>query len=267
MVAICRVTLLCLVSIGALVPGGRSGFAETIAKPDPKKLVQGLYLHLHEAYAPGFEFSTDRPTVTSAAVAYIFLAGHRDEFQGRELSSPILRKSLRRVRGAQRPDGSFASSEAEAGHVFEATVSAILALRAAKNPDDQDAIRRALQWLEKVDVPDEDALAQFLKYLAIHGDEEVRGDPAPQLAAWSKSLSGSAEPETASLGLWAGALARRASESLGTQGAPLDRAAGWDDMARRAAERLRQSRESRNVLGACIAARTLHQVILARERK
>jgi hypothetical protein len=247
--------------------GTPSAFAEPDRKIDPKSLIQHFHVWLYEQFKPDFLFSEQDPVSTSAAAAHVLLDSHRDEFRGQELSSPMIRRSIDRVRKAQLPDGSFGKENAPREERLAATVAAVLALRATANPDYEKAISGATNWLELQEDRQLDPARQFLKFLALSGEDKIDATEADRLLRLASAMRVDADSEVASLGFLCSALLRSACE-LGR--IPEEKARdlpNWQFLAEQAGALLLSFLEAKNVRGACIAARALHYCLVANERK
>ncbi len=248
---ICNHLIISIALVGLAIP--------TVVWPaSPKKLIQGYYKHLYETYKPAFEFPDENRVAVSGAVAFIYLAGHRAEFRGRELSSPIIRRSIERVLQAQADDGSFRESKEGVTGTLESTVAAVLALQASGNSDYQEKIANALKWLQNVRIPKDNARGQSLRFLASTWNRKLDSANTKQLAAWAATLLEDQTQETKVLGLLCAAMARNAATSESK------RIPNWEAIRARAGKRLEDFQSSENILGACIAVRALHYCFLNR---
>ena len=242
--------------------------AEADYQPGPKQLIQGYYKHLYESYKPDFVFSESDPVAASAAVAYIFLAGHRDEFRGRELSSPIIRRNIAKVREAQGANGSFGNSESHPVEQLGCTAASILALEATANPAYADSIRKARAWVTALPEDQLNSSAQLLRTLALHGEGKQDAARATRLARLSKQMEASKSPEESCLALLSAAIVR-SSADLGSEVSQddLKRVPDWQSIGDAARGMLAQFQKDKNVPGACIAVRVLHHYLAAQKRK
>ncbi|MDA0837315.1 MAG: hypothetical protein O3B01_05145 [Planctomycetota bacterium] len=237
-------------------------------KMGPRKLIQAYYTHLYESYKPEFKFSEgrDRELIAAGAVAYIFLAGHRDEFQGNELASPIIRKSIQGVKAAQSPDGSFGENEAGPDRV-NPTAIAVLALTAASNPDYSPLIQKAESWLRNLNDDRLDVSGRFLKLLALNKGTISAQSALPVLALLLEMKSDNT-PEVQALTLLGSALIREFSEGGGViEKNKLEQIPQWDALTDQATKSLSGFIANKQVSGACIAVRTLHSCMYAQKRK
>ncbi|MDP6112081.1 MAG: hypothetical protein QGG53_09460 [Planctomycetota bacterium] len=231
----------------------------------PKKLIQGYYKHLYENYKPEFRFSVKREALTAGAVAYIFLAGHRGEFQGNELSSPMIRKSIQRLKAAQLPDGSFGKSEADVDRVSPTVVS-ILALNATTNPDYSKMLTKAEAWLKNVSDDRLDSTNRFLKLLALNKGV-FTSQSAPSVLTLLSDMKTGDSPETQALVLLGSALIRELSETgTGIDKNKIGHLPQWAALTRQAAGKLSEFKSDKNVPGACIVVRILHHCMYAQKR-
>jgi hypothetical protein len=232
----------------------------------PKQLIQDYYKHLYETYKPDFKFSEDRGIVAAGAVACIFLAGHRDEFQGSELASPMIRKSIQRVRAAQLADGSFGKSKSDLDRVIPTAV-AMLALTATCNHDYSPLIKKAESWLKNLNDDRLDVSGRFLKLLALNkGNISARS--APSLLALLSDMKSDNTPDVQALTLFGSALIREFSETGGTLGKDkIGHLPQWGALTDQATKSLSGFTANNNVAGACIAVRILHSCMYAQKRK
>ena len=165
-----------ILSLSLLVVGLASPvLADSKSPHRPKKAIQSFYKLLFERYQPDFLFSTREPIASGAMVAFIFLAGHRSEFQGRELSLPLVRKNIQRVIAAQDEDGSFSLPAATDSQRFIATALSVLALRATGNTDYQKNIAKAESWIRVHTVNPGDPSNAFLRHLVLAKELEMSG--------------------------------------------------------------------------------------------
>jgi len=236
-------------------------------RPNPKRLIQGFYAHLYENYKPGFVFSEEDPVSTCAAVAYVFLDGHRDEYQGKELSSPIIRRSIERVRAAQTEDGSFGQNGASTEERLAATAAAVLALRAARNADYADAITKATKWLQAQPDAELPSSIQFAKLLAVKGEQKIQAEDANRLLKLAADMMGDTDLETVALGYLCSARLRQAAELVQISEGTVKELPDWNATTAKAAETLQAFMKAGNVRGACISARTLHYCHVAETRQ
>jgi len=250
----------------ALSLGASPAVAEA-RKPNPKRLIQGFYALLYENYKPGFVFSQENPVSTHAVAAYVFLDGHRDEYRGKELSSPIIRRSIERVRAAQAEDGSFGKDGTSKEERLAATAAAVLALRAARNADYEAAIAGAAKWLQAQPDAELPSSMQFVKLIAVKGEQKIQAEDADRLLKLAGEMRGDADLETVALGYLCSALLRQAAELEQIPEDKVGELPDWDATTAKAAETLQAFMKVGNVRGACISARTLHYCYAAEMRQ